>query len=802
MLDQAPMMGGANGGQSSSAAQGTGLSRLAGSIARWSMYLAVLLVPLFYLPFTSEGLEFNKQALLIVLTVTSTLAWLGKMLVERKAELRRSVVNLFVGIYLVVYALSTWMSTNRYMSIVGDNGQEKSGLVTVVCFALMFFVATNLLRGAKDVKKVLSFLILGGFLAIVHAYLQAFGLRALPGTAAQSNAFNLIGASNGLGVYAAVMLVLIMGKLLAPQDGKMLMVRRVLAGITGALALFYIATLAFWGLWAVLIAASATLVAYGMIKTDKVKNVTMLALPMAVVVIAVVFLFVRFPISLGTPIEVMPSIRASWDIAREALANSPLWGSGPGTFQYDYAQFRSKDLNATAFWSVGFDRSASRLLTLLATTGILGFATLMVWVIYLGGKTALSLSKNAEEWSLSLTVFAGWVGLLVAKALYSSNFTLDFLFWVLTALLVVLQWGRWQEYRFENSPRAALMLSFLFIVAIIFSVAGVYLEGQRYAAERRFTIGSTRAINNLEDVDAAVDDLVRATQLNGQNDLYYRTLSQALTLRTNLEVQRAGEKPTEEQSRTIAVLAANAVNAGKRATDLNPSSVQNWASLSSLYRDLVGATPGAEEAAVAAYERAIALEPNNPVHRTDLGRVYLASAESRIPALSSKDEAQKTAAKKEFDERLVKAKEQFDKAIELKADYATAHYWLAVVLERMGKADEALAKLESVRNFNPEDLGVGFQLAILYYQNGKKDMAIAELERIITLSPQYSNARWYLSAMYEEAGKLDEAIAQIEEVVKYNKDLEVAKKRLEELKAKKAGAAAPPAEGLPEPVGP
>ena len=34
-------------------------------------------------------------------------------------------------------------------------------------------------------------------------------------------------------------------------------------------------------------------------------------------------------------------------------------------------------------------------------------------------------------------------------------------------------------------------------------------------------------------------------------------------------------------------------------------------------------------------------------------------------------------------------------------------------LERQGKVTEAVAKLESVRNYNPNDLGVGFQLAIL-----------------------------------------------------------------------------------------
>jgi tetratricopeptide (TPR) repeat protein len=788
------------------AAEGRKISRVLDTVSRWAVYALALLVPLFYLPFTSEGLELPKQILLIVLTLVGVVAWLGRMLVTRKAEFRMTVLSLLIGVYLVVYAISTWASKSRYVSLVGDYGQEKAGLITVVCFALVFFLAVNVLRGAKDVRRVLTFVLAAGFVAVVQAFLQALGLRVLPGAAAQAGEFNLVGTSNALGIYAAAILVVVMGSLLAHFEGRWGFVKYWLLGVLAALAIFYVASLQFWSIWAVVAVGSLALVAYGMVKADKVKRITMLSLPMAAVVLGLVFSFVQFPIGLGAPAEVMPSFQAGWDISRESLVAAPLLGSGPGTFLYDYAQFRSPSLNATNFWDVHFDRSSSRLLTLLATTGILGIAAYAVLFGYLALVAILRLRKSHEEWWLTgLTVFAAWVALGFGKLVYSSNLTLEFMFWLMTALLVVLFWPKVSSYKFESSPRASLTLSFLFIVAVILSISGLYLVGQRYAGEIAYTHGLNRDLTKVTDVDASINDFVRAVQLNAKSDLYARVLSQAYSLRANLEVQKIGMgKPTSDQSQQITLLASNAVAAGKAATDLNPQNVENWSSLASLYRDLVGSIPGADEAAVAAYQKAIVLEPNGPDHLTDLGRVYLAMAQAAQPDPASKDEAAKATAQKTVADDLTKAKENFDKALAAKADYSPARYWLALTLSQQGQTKDAISNLETVLTQNSSDLNVGFQLGILYYQDGQKDKAVALLERVTQIQPNYSNAQWYLAAMYEDAGRIDDAIARVQAVLKNNPDNDSVKQRLTDLQAQKSGLApaAPTAAPLPPPVEP
>lgn len=781
-----------------SMAQGRGLARIADKVAKCSVYLAALLVPLAYLPWSINGLEFNKQAVVLVLAIVGTLAWLGRMLVERKVEWRRTPMNLFVGVYLVIYFVSAWFSQHQYVSFVGDYGQESYGAVTVVGFALLYLIAINSFKGAKEVKNVLMLTLLSGLIVMVLAYLQALGLRMLPGPMAEGNAFNLVGTVNALGVYAAFMLALLMGFFLIPmKDGKWLFVKKVLMGLLGVLALFFIATLSFWALWLVVVAASVLILAYGMVKTDKVQLVTMLSIPMALIVVGVLFMFLRFPINLSLPAEVLPSLRASFNVSKDALANSPIVGSGPGTFLFDYTKFRSADLNATAFWNVHFDRSSSSFLTVLATTGILGFAGLLVLVVFMAGRAGMSLAKGRDEWLLRLTVFAGWSALVVGKMLYSSNMTLEFLFWLMTTMLVILEWNKWKSAEFERSPRAALVLSFFFIVAVIFAISGLYLEGQRYAGEARYASAARMSVQSEEDVDKAIAGLSRAIQLNGQNDLYHRTLSQALRLKVNLEAQKVGAEPSAEDARRISTLTANAVNVGKRATDLSPHNVQNWSSLAGMYRDLIAIADGAIDAAQAAYQKATELEPNNPIYHTELGKIRSDISQGLKASLENiTDEGEKAAAAEQADELAAQATENFTRAIELKGDYGPAHYWYAIHQQRLGKTEEALARLEALRNSAPDDLGVGLQYALLAYQAGEKDAAIAELERLIKLSPTYSNARWYLSAMYEDAGRIDDAIAQVQEIAKLNPDDANVKARLEAL------TKTPPEteEELPEPI--
>jgi tetratricopeptide (TPR) repeat protein len=423
---------------------------------------------------------------------------------------------------------------------------------------------------------------------------------------------------------------------------------------------------------------------------------------------------------------------------------------------------------------------------------------------------------DEQTWHVLIGVFSAWFLIVLSQFLYSSTMTTEFLFWLTTAMLVVVHKRDFYVLRFERSPRASIAVTFVFVLLLVSSISGLFVEGQRYAAEVSYAnaITTYQAQGSMDDVLA---DLTSATELNGSNDVYLRNLSVGLIaksdelFRTTPSVERLdGESEpahkarlqaaAQEQLRQATSIRVNAVLAARRATEVNANNVANWAMLASAYQSHIGITEGVEKEARASFEKAIALEPNNPALRTELGKVIIRQADLAAAGLQSQNQDERNAAQKDVDVLLGEASDQFNRAIDAKKDYAPAHYQLALVLDRQGKVKEAIERMENVVSLNPTDTGVGFQLALLYFRDERKDDAVRLMEAVVRIQPDFSNARWYLAAMYEDRGDLDAAIVQIEEVAKLNEGNSLVVEKLGQLRAAKE---APPAEGedaLPQPV--
>jgi tetratricopeptide (TPR) repeat protein len=797
------------------------VARLCDAVIRWTLLALAVLIPVFFLPWTIEVVELNKQLLLLVGAAVAGMAWLGKMLAERKFEYRRSIVNVMVLLFTASYALSTWLSDNRYMSVMGDFGQEKAGLVTLIALVVLYFVACNNLRTLKDVGRLMTAVMAGGFVAALYALLQGLGVYILPFAFAKSPSFNTVGTVAALGTYLAFIVTLAGGMLLTAQghpdqNPKKKAALKAFYAVTAVISLLLIAVIDFWPITVTLLVSSALLLAFAFMHAQNIKSISGILLPIAALVVSVLILFFRFPVSLGYPAEVMPSYKASMDITMKTLREDPLLGSGPGTFLFDYAKYRAEEVNETPFWNIRFDRGASRFMTILATTGLIGGMTWLLVGLFLLGSAARRLFKTDEEtWHALIGVFGAWAVLFLSKFLYSSTLTLEFAFWLMMAVLVVVHRKDFFSVKFENSPRAAMMVSFVFILTLVFTLAGLFVEGTRYGGEIAYA-KAIRADRAGEPVDQVIQTLGRAAELNPRNDVYLRNLALALLVKADQEFanpaqveknegeededhQNRVQAARQEQLRAISQLTASAVNTAKAATDMNPSNVANWSVLASIYQSIMGVTEGADGWAVASYEKAIELEPSNPALHTELGKVYVYQSDVARQATDTKDEEAKKAAQARTDELLGKAVDAFNKAIELKSDYAPAHYNLALALDRQGKLKEAIGKMESVVQFNPQDVGVGFQLSLLYFRDGRKDDARALMESVVRLAPNFSNARWYLAAMYEENKELDKAIAEIEKVAELNPGNELVVRKLDELKKLKDAPPAPEGE-LPPPV--
>jgi Tfp pilus assembly protein PilF len=471
------------------------------------------------------------------------------------------------------------------------------------------------------------------------------------------------------------------------------------------------------------------------------------------------FLKISIPGLPLTSLEVSPSHRATFEIASQTLKNynppvSWFFGSGPGTFVFDYSKFKSKTLNQTNFWAVRFSSGSSEILDRLATTGILGLISLLAILIMFFWLAIKHFALTIKP--LSLGIFAGWLGVTVCLFFYPANLSLSFLFWVFIASFIALVSDKFKEWTFESSSRIAILTSFIFVFVLILGVSLLFLAGQRYLAEVRYFQGLEAVQRG--DNQTGINYLLRAISYSGgKQDNYWRDISQIYLFRINEELQRK-DLSKEEISGIITPLLTNVVGSARAATDASPKNVANWTVRGFVYRNLTNLIGGADEWAIKSYEEAVKLEPANPYLYTELGRVYLA--------------------KNDFE----KAKENFQKAIDLKADYAPAHFQLAMVFVAEGKTDEAIEKLEATKQVAPFDQGLAFQLGMIYYQKEDFDKARGEFERAVSLDPNYSNARYFLGLIYDRQKQKEKAIEQFEKIAELNPDNEEVKKILANLR--------------------
>jgi hypothetical protein len=87
-------------------------------ILRVFIYATVFLLPVFFLPFSFEFLEFNKLYLLFFFVWFGVLLWFLKMIVaDKEIKIKYSLIDILVLLFLLVAILSFVFSVDRVSSI-------------------------------------------------------------------------------------------------------------------------------------------------------------------------------------------------------------------------------------------------------------------------------------------------------------------------------------------------------------------------------------------------------------------------------------------------------------------------------------------------------------------------------------------------------------------------------------------------------------------------------------------------------------------------------------------------------------
>ncbi len=717
--------------------------------------------------------------MLFFLVSIAFLAWIAKMVLgDKELRFKRTPLDVPVLVFLFVAILSAVFSVDKSSSLLGFYGRFSDGLIGLLSFGAMFFLITNNVKPENGLLKTFKWSV---FFVILFSYLSIFGIWAqfnnLLGTKFQlpqmmtQRTFNpATGSMEGLAVFLGIIIVFLVGLILSQKSKAKS--QKFFDWLLLIASLVLIMLVDFTPAWILLLVSLFLLVGFALGKRIFREKVNRLLLPIFLIIIAGVFLFVDTSnlqssiLNLQLPKEQVLDQAESWGIGFKAATEnvkSGFLGSGIGTWHYDFSKFKPAEFSQNSLWQIRFDRSGNYITEILGTTGFLGILSYLFLISFFLMMGYFFCLQN----QVSLPLLMAFLALLVGQFVYYQNTTLAFIFWLILGLSVA-SWlstkagGEAEKtVSLKDFPELSLIFSTLLIVLGLVIFGMYFFAGKFYLADINYknAVGTNR-----------IEKLEKAAVLNPYQSQYRSILARVYLNEALNEAMKPIEKQNSEALTKYVNRAINYSKGGEiidergniiritGATELSPNRVFNWEIRGTIYRDIQTITAGATDWGIKAFEKAIELEPTNPVLYTELGKLLVI-------------------------EKPEQAKEKFAKALELQPDYLDTQVQQALIAESEGKRDEAIKKMEELSLTYPFEVEIFFQLGRLYFNNNQIDEAIPQFKKAIDLAPFHSNALYSLGVAYEAKGEKDLAIKEFEKVLELNPGNADVLSKLEELRA-------------------
>lgn len=190
--------------------------------------------------------------------------------------------------------------------------------------------------------------------------------------------------------------------------------------------------------------------------------------------------------------------------------------------------------------------------------------------------------------------------------------------------------------------------------------------------------------------------------------------------------------------------------------------------------------PDALPKAIRSFEEAVQKDPNYALAYSGLADSYVMSywytlmsaneafikarqaAEKAIQLDDTLSEAHTSLAAVAMNEWNWKVAEtEYQRAIELNPNYATAHHWYALYLIGAGKPDQAIAEIHRAQERDPLSLPINSDVGYVLYCARRYDEAISEYKKALEMKSDFPMALHGLAHTYAEGGKPKEALALI-----------------------------------------
>ena len=346
---------------------------------------------------------------------------------------------------------------------------------------------------------------------------------------------------------------------------------------------------------------------------------------------------------------------AAWTVTLETLKHgkAAFVGSGVENFLTAYTAGKPLWLSTTDLWNVRFGVNADLFLHMAAVYGLAGLAAALFFAWHYLRQLSGPSAAASLVYVLCLFLVPPTLTLLATGAV----------------LLVLVS----DQQAFSSKPLpvwAGYVLSGILLLA---GAGGLYFAGRAYLGERQYYMALVAAQKN--EGTNTYNLHIAAIKTNPYVTRYHVTFSQVNLSLANSIASQANEQSksstsgtqSDQNTQLINQLIQQAIAEGKTAVTLNSQNITAWENLGTVYQVLMPVAQGSDAWAAAAFQKALTLDPTNPVLSLDLGGALVHE--------------------KKYDDAIA----AFTQAIFVRPDYANAYYNMGNAYRLKGDMADAKA---------------------------------------------------------------------------------------------------------------
>jgi len=209
-------------------------------IIRWSLIMAVALVPLIISPISFDLFDLPKATLLYVLALAAGVGFVARSLLSGELVIKRTPLNKPLLAFAAMATIATVASPMPLISLIGEYGRYEN-LPTLYSYIVLCFLATQFLNDAESRKNLISISFISFGIISFYGILQALGFDILPAALRDfsGRGRSTLGNPVFFGGYLAIMIPLLLTYLIGedtlPSMPKPAIGMLLVVGLAGAL---------------------------------------------------------------------------------------------------------------------------------------------------------------------------------------------------------------------------------------------------------------------------------------------------------------------------------------------------------------------------------------------------------------------------------------------------------------------------------------------------------------------------------------------------------------------------------------